>query len=148
LRNSVSRLFNEGGNGVSKTRRSQTEFGNEVQGSKTFTEDAVGAWADINYRGYWDVPRIFFVRHEGRLYLFDCCFDDELDDYPESFTVYQMPEMTEADYAGSWHRLSDKAICRIGEVLVASVPFDPTKRRQIDTAVFSQLTPCPAPTPG
>jgi hypothetical protein len=105
------------------------------------------AWADINYRGFWDIPRIFFVRHGGQLYLFDCPFDDTIDDYPDSFTVYEMPELTEADYAGSWAHLADKAIRRVGEVPVASVTFDPTKRRQIDTAIFANLTPRPAGTP-
>ena len=25
----------------------------------------------ISYRDFWDVPRVFLARHEGRVYLFD-----------------------------------------------------------------------------
>jgi hypothetical protein len=109
---------------------------------------AMSTWADINYRGFWDVPRIFFVRHDGRLYLFDCAFDDEVEDYPETYAVYEMPELTDADYAGSWVHLADNAVRRLGEVPLDQVQFDPTKRRQINTAIFAALTPRPEKTPG
>ena len=104
----------------------------------------MNAWADIDYRDFWDQPRIFFVRHDGRLYLFDCAFDDETEDYPETYAVYEMPNLTESDYAGSWAHLSDRAIRHLGEIPLDQVRFDPTRRRQIDTAVFATLIPRPA----
>jgi hypothetical protein len=108
----------------------------------------MSAWVDINYRGFWDVPRIFFVRHGGQLYLFDCPFDDVIEDYPETYAVYEKPELTELDYAGSWAHLADKAVRRIGEVPLDNVKFDPTLRRQIDMAVLTALLPQPARTSG
>ena len=75
-------------------------------------------------------------------------FDDETEDYPESYTVYEMPELTEADYAGSWAHLADKAVRRLGEVLLDQLQFDPTKRLQINTAIFAALAPRPAIMPG
>jgi hypothetical protein len=108
----------------------------------------MSSWADIDYRDFWDQPRIFFVRHNGRLYLFDCAFDDETEDYPDTYTVYEMPELTEVDFAGSWAHLADKATRRLGEIPLDRVQFDPTKRRQIDTAILDALTPRPAPSPG
>ena len=39
-------------------------------------------WANIQYRDFYDVPRIFVADYQGRLYLFDCPFDEALDDYP------------------------------------------------------------------
>ena len=45
----------------------------------------------IEYLGFWDVPRNFLVRFQGKSYLFDCPFDDDLDDYPESYSVYSFP---------------------------------------------------------
>ena len=30
----------------------------------------------INYRDFYDVPRIFFVKYEDKMYLFDSKFDD------------------------------------------------------------------------
>jgi hypothetical protein len=108
----------------------------------------MSAWADINYRGFWDVPRIFFVRHDDRLYLFDCPFDEGVEDYAENYQVYLMPEIPEADLPKDWTTLPARAIRRVGEVPVASVKFDPTKRRQIDTAILDALTPRPAHSPG
>jgi hypothetical protein len=78
--------------------------------------DDMSIWADINYRGFWDIPRIFFVRFDDRLYLFDCQFDDVVEDYPDVYAVYEMPELTEADFAGSWGHLADGAIRRLGEI--------------------------------
>jgi hypothetical protein len=108
----------------------------------------MSAWADIEYRDFWDQPRIFFVHHDGRLYLFDCPFDEETEDFQDTYTVYEMPELTGTDYAGSWAHLPDKAIRSVGEVPLDQVHFDPTKRRQIDTAIFANLISRPATTPG
>jgi hypothetical protein len=46
-------------------------------------------WAPIRYRDFYDLPRIFITSYNGQDYLFDCPFDDELDDYPDSYRVYQ-----------------------------------------------------------
>jgi hypothetical protein len=108
----------------------------------------MSAWADIDYRDFWDQPRIFFIRHDGRLYLFDCAFDNETEDFHDTYAIYEMPELTEADYAGSWAHLADKALRRLGEIPLTQVRFDPTKRRQIDTAVLTSLLPHSARTPG
>ena len=40
-------------------------------------------WATIRYRDFYDIPRIFIVTLNGKLFLFDCAFDDEIDDYSE-----------------------------------------------------------------
>jgi hypothetical protein len=108
----------------------------------------MSTWADIDYRDFWDVPRIFFVRHQGRLFLFDCPFNDDIEDYGETYTVYVMPELSEAEWGGSWAHLSQKATQRLGEIPIDQVQFDPSKRRQIDTAVLNALTLHPARTPG
>src|SRR2546421_11537120 len=108
----------------------------------------MSTWADIRYLGFWDVPRIFLVRHGGQLFLFDCPFDEGLDDYPETYAVYLMPELTEAELAGSWHRLAEKAVQRLGEIPVSAVQFDPTRRRQIDTAILNTLPLQPHARPG
>lgn len=105
-------------------------------------------WADINYRGFWDVPRIFIVRHEGRHYLFDCPFDEEVEDDADDYQVYLIPEIHPGDFPKDWTTLAARAICRVGEVPVTSVQFDQTKRRQINTAIFATLLPQPARAPG
>lgn len=95
----------------------------------------------INYRGYWDVPRVFFVDYLGRTYLFDCTFDEDLDDYPDVFEVFLMPPLTEEEMAGSWADHWKKAIRKIGDVPVNAVQFDPTRRKTIHSGVFDRLLP-------
>jgi hypothetical protein len=101
-------------------------------------------WSDINYRDYWDQPRIFFVHKDGQLILFDCAFDHEIDDYPEFYSVYLMPQLSADEFAGSWVGLWRKAVRKLGEVPVDKVQFDATKRRQIDTSVLNTLISPPA----
>lgn len=101
----------------------------------------------IQYRGFWDVPRIFLARYAGRLFLFDCPFSQDLDDYPDDYTVYELPFGADADLPTDWTTLVDRAIGRVGLVPVSAVRFDPTRRQAIDLAVFAalQLQPVNAP---
>ena len=96
-------------------------------------------WVNIRYRDFYDLPRIFIASYEGRQYLFDCPFDDELDDYPASYRVYLLPALSEAELAGSWEHLPERATEFLGAVPLAAVQFDVTKRASINTAVFSSL---------
>jgi len=97
------------------------------------------SWATICYRDFYDVPRIFIAAHRGKRYLFDCPFDDELDDYLERYRVYQLPAISEDEIQGSWERLPERAVNLLGEIPVDAVQFDSTKRDSIDTAVLDEL---------
>lgn len=96
-------------------------------------------WVNIRYRDFYDFPRIFIVSYEGRQYLFDCPFDDKLDDYPNHYRVYQLPTLPETELAGSWEHLPERATEFLGTVPLTAVQFDATKRASINTAVFSLL---------
>ena len=102
------------------------------------------SWAPIRYLGFWDVPLNFFVRHNGASYLFDCPFDEALDDYAEAYQVYLMPEIPEEELPKDWTTLPARAIRRVGEIPVAKVQFDAMKRRQIDTSVLDGLIAQPS----
>lgn len=96
-------------------------------------------WSPIQYRDFWDVPRIFLVHHQGALFLFDCDFDDELEDFPDSYKVYVLPELTDEQRAGSWDKFHEQAIRFVGEVPIERVKFDPSKQCAVDTTVLSEL---------
>src|SRR5206468_7743506 len=96
-------------------------------------------WATIRYRDFYDVPRIFITALDGEQYLFDCPFDDELDDYSDRYRVYQLPAILEDDLEGSWEHLAERAVSMLGAVPVSEVQFDPTKRQRINTAVIEAL---------
>ena len=97
------------------------------------------SWSAIRYRDFYDVPRIFITTHNGGLYLFDCPFDEELDDYSDRYQVYQLPAISEDELQGSWERLPERAASVLGTVPVAQVQFDTTKRNSIDTAVLEEM---------
>jgi hypothetical protein len=105
-------------------------------------------WAPIRYMGFWDVPLILLVPHKGAWYLFDCPFEEDVEDYASAYQVYLMPEIPEADVPKDWTTLHTRAIRRLGEIPVTKVQFDPTKRRQIDTSVLDDLISKPARLPG
>jgi hypothetical protein len=96
-------------------------------------------WANIRYRDFWDVPRMFVVSDGTRTFLFDCPFDPELDDYPPIYTVWLMPSLTESDLAGSWEQLPGRARRLLGRVRVEEVHFDSSKRRAIEVGVLTRI---------
>src|SRR5258708_37801800 len=86
----------------------------------------------IQYRDFYDVPRMFIVRHRDHVFLFDCPFDEGLDEYPDHYSVYLLSPISSEELDGSWTNLSQRAICNLGQIPVNSVVFDPTRRRSID----------------
>jgi len=94
-------------------------------------------WLPIRYREFYDVPRIFVVDAGDARLVFDCPFDDELDDYRSAYRVYRLaPDADIPD--GSWIGLTDGAELA-GQISVAAVTLDPTRRVAIDSAVLSFL---------
>src|SRR3972149_1153824 len=77
----------------------------------------------ISYRDYYDVPRIFVAKWRRRLLLFDCLFDDERDDYPDHFLVYELPPTLAKHLAErSWIGLANEGRY-IGRVAVKHARF-------------------------
>ena len=95
--------------------------------------------SEIIYRDFWDVPRIFIVRHRDRQYLFDCSFNESVEDFEGKYRVYILPALSEGELNGSWECLAERAESYLGEVPVESVIFDPSRRRAIDTRIIDEL---------
>src|SRR4051812_39893605 len=92
----------------------------------------------IFYGEFHDWPRMVRFAFEGRWYFLNCPFDDELDDYPDSYEVYRLPFGSEAAFEANpywWRDLSDAV--RLGRVPVAAVGLDETRRRGIDADKFA-----------
>ena len=51
----------------------------------------------IQYRDFYDVPRIFLTTYKGRHFLLDCPFDDALDDYSAAYEVFLMRHLSETE---------------------------------------------------
>jgi hypothetical protein len=88
----------------------------------------------IQYGGFYDVPLSFEVRYQGRLFAFDCRFDEAIDEYPDFYRVYLLP-----DPPGPWEHWSSNAIHHFGQVSIQKIRFDQTKRRAIDSTILDEL---------
>ncbi len=91
------------------------------------------------YRDFWDYPRIFLVSFEGSSFLFDCKFDEKIEDYGNEYDVYSMPPLDDEALSGSWDRLIEKSIRLLGRIPIDQVRFDETRRSFIDGEVILQL---------
>jgi hypothetical protein len=93
----------------------------------------------IQYRDFYDVPRMFVVAHHGAQYLFDGSFDDEIDDYPDEYRVFILPNLTQEQLSGSWTDLTRRASRSVGKIPTRDVVFDRTKRQAIEASIFDRL---------
>src|SRR5260370_37846184 len=96
-------------------------------------------WVPILYRGYGDVPRVFLANGREKTILFDCLFDEDIEDYPDFYRVFVVPPFTAEELAGSWAELYQKAVKEIAIVPVEKVVFDPTRRAAIDATLLNEL---------
>jgi uncharacterized protein (TIGR00290 family) len=103
-------------------------------------EDPTARMVSFRYRGYHDVPRPIVLRHQGRLLLLDSPFDDERDEYPDTYTVYELPDSVEAILAtGPWRFLEDRDLTAIGTIQIKDVKFDQTRRAKLDATILNAL---------
>jgi hypothetical protein len=101
------------------------------------------AWLPIQYRDFYDIPRLIVVERGGQLYLFDCPFDDESDEYSDHFTVYRLPSSARGRLDDpSWLDLAQLGEV-VGRVTTDGTEFDPSRRRFLSDAVFRRLAGSP-----
>lgn len=96
-------------------------------------------WVDIQYRDFWDVPRVFVAQFAGRTYLFEDPFDEEAEDYTQEYQVYELPPVDADSLQGSWVGLTHGAVRILGKVKVEAITFDSSKRRSMDSALIENL---------
>jgi hypothetical protein len=93
----------------------------------------------ITYRDFYDVPRMIVVTHRGLKLLLDCKFEESLDDYSTAYRVSILPQELDELSLHSWGELPRMATKYLGDIPIAQVVFDPSKRAEIDTAVLDSL---------
>lgn len=86
----------------------------------------------FRYRDFYDFPRLIVVECAGRLLLLDSAFDDNKDEYPDSYEVFELPMDVQVPTTGSWERLKSYVVRRIGTVGVSEMLFDSTRRNALD----------------
>jgi hypothetical protein len=94
----------------------------------------------FRYREFQDVPRCIAVRYRERLFLLQSVFDDQLDEYPDSYSVCVLPESVEDSLNGSsWEFFANTPVSSIGQIRIDSVRFDPSKRHALDPACLDSI---------
>lgn len=94
----------------------------------------------FRYKEFYDVPRVIVLRYKGKLLLLYCAFDDTLDEYPDNYSVYVLPEALEPSLENeSWLFLEDAKQVLLGQIPVKAVKFDSTTRKQLDPSVVDEI---------
>jgi hypothetical protein len=93
------------------------------------------------YLGFHDVPLVIFVRYHEQLYLLDCDFVDDLDDYSDEYQVWALNEETYSRFNQRELELGELIADgrRVGTVARKDVKFDETRRLSIDDGIFASL---------
>ena len=81
-------------------------------------------WYNIEYREFHDVPRIVIASKGSDTFLFDCPFDEEIDEYPDYYRVYLMPPLGDEDTSGSWEGLELRALKELEHIPIHELPFE------------------------
>ncbi|MFL6211990.1 MAG: hypothetical protein ACJ74W_24295 [Pyrinomonadaceae bacterium] len=95
--------------------------------------------ARITYSGFYDAPLAFVVWHKEKQILFWRVFDETLDDFPESYKVFLLPNISDEELDKSWAQVEKLATHFLGEIPVKSVQFDSSMRKEIGTEVIDSL---------
>jgi hypothetical protein len=93
----------------------------------------------IQYRDFFDVPRMFIVVHDRTTYLFDSSFDEALDDYRDAYHVSILPRLNPEELAGSWASMPSRAIGQLSPVKVSAVRFDQARRQGVQRSFLCSV---------
>ena len=95
----------------------------------------------IRYSGFWDVPRHILLKYRNTWLFLYCAFDEDLDDYSETYAVYRLPDSIEPRLEKeSWGFVFEMMADCIGTIRVQDVRFDETLRAMLDPSCLDQLS--------
>ncbi|HEV8290655.1 MAG TPA: hypothetical protein VGP94_01970 [Tepidisphaeraceae bacterium] len=86
---------------------------------------------------------MFIVEFNGFQFLFDGSFDEAIDDYPQEYAVSLLPNLSQKELEGSWERIDERPVRKLGRVPVSAVQFDATRRKSIATDLLKDLLATP-----
>ncbi len=84
----------------------------------------------LEYRDFYDIPRAFIIEPQrGMLLYFDCAFDEDRDDYDDTFKVAVLRSTERSSLPKDWGKLD--LLANIGSVPTTTVHFDDTRRKEV-----------------
>jgi hypothetical protein len=94
----------------------------------------------FRFQGFYDVPRYITLTYREKMLLLRSEFDDDLDDYPDNYSVYVIPESFAASVRlGTWEFLSGKELAYAGEIPIVDVRFDSREFKELDESCLDRL---------
>jgi hypothetical protein len=99
----------------------------------------------FRYSGFWDVPRFVHLNYRGRSLLLLSVFDEAVDEYPDHYTVFEVPEDVVGGSELKWwwdgggEGRGD--FVAIGTVAISDVQFDETKRKLLAPSFLDGILP-------
>ena len=96
-------------------------------------------WLPFEYREFYDVPRLILVEMDDKALLLDSPFDQEADEYTDSFRVYSLSMASATELRGrtSWNGAAALGTF-IASIPVSEVEFDPSRRRSLGASVLER----------
>ena len=100
----------------------------------------MGEMVEFQYGGYYDFPRTIVLRYRGEIFLLYGLFDEELDEFPDDYSVYRVPASTEnSPEIKSWMFWPNESFRYLGQLPIRSITFDPTQRKALDASILDQM---------
>lgn len=94
----------------------------------------------FRYGGFYDVPRCLSLRYRGRRFLLLSAFDEDIDEYPDEYSVYVVPELPDdSQPVCTPEFLSKTPMACLGQIPIDQVTFDPSKRAELDASCLDEL---------
>lgn len=96
----------------------------------------------FTYGDFYDVPRQIILKYREEPYVWLSAFDDQLDDYPDSYQVFlvPLPSRMALSIPGQQFLMEAEQIGAklLGSIPVKEVRFDPSLRRELDASFLDK----------
>jgi hypothetical protein len=103
-------------------------------------EQPMAEMTQFEWGWFDDQPRCISFRYRGRLFVLQSRFDDDLEEYPDEYSVYVVPDsIDDSQPICTPEFLSKTPMACIGQIPVNQVTFDPSKRKELDASILDSL---------
>lgn len=90
---------------------------------------ATGDFTIVSYSDFYDVPRLLLaVDGTSNYWIFDCSFDDKVDDYSPDYNIYFAAKELEEAKASMSLYMEGTRLPLVGVASIGALEFDQTKR--------------------
>ena len=88
-------------------------------------------WVHFQYCGFYDYPLMLAFEIEGGTILLSRDFDESQDEYESDYKIFRISRDAFLNNQEPWAQLLQVTQAMIGEIAVAKIEFDPTRRKSL-----------------